>query len=371
MTAVDLPDSWYESVDIGKEPQLHAIVIGVGAYPHLKNVARRFGLQPLDSPAKSAVSIAAWLRDRYPELNKQRGLGSIELLTSSPSGASVEGAAQPSLHNIRKACKRWAMRSKAHKDNLAVFYFCGHGLYAGSHFLLADEFGNSETDNVWSEAIDFQQFASEAGKYGINRFVAFVDACAQLPADPSESIRGDTLLAATPPGEHSALNASYFAAEGGSLAYGLREDTSVYSGVIVSCLEGLAAVNCDSVWKIDAASLSSALLRVMRQKAHQNGMTFDPGQEIYDYDGSTLFEVQTPQVSVCIQHIGVDKKVADKTTIELTKGLAKFEVKASEPKPLRIHVPPGEYSVAAYTDASRVETNFLLVPPVFNGVKFV
>src|SRR5690348_1004793 len=119
--------------DASSQPRTHALLIGVGHYPYLPGggattTATTLGLGQLASPPISAVRLAHWLINEFN--NAQAPLGSVELLVSpAPGGAlppwPAEGA---TLANVRAAYKRWLARCDLNPGNLALFYYCGHGV---------------------------------------------------------------------------------------------------------------------------------------------------------------------------------------------------------------------------------------------------
>src|SRR4051794_38186136 len=76
-----------------KGPATHALVIGVGHYPHLpggaskKKVANPDGMGQLKSPPESARAVARWLIEEY---RSDRPLSSVALLTSEKVPAKLE-----------------------------------------------------------------------------------------------------------------------------------------------------------------------------------------------------------------------------------------------------------------------------------------
>jgi hypothetical protein len=93
-------------------------------------------------------------------MNQQAPLGSIELLLSPatinyelPDGGfkQVDAATTP---NIQAAFNNWYARANKSEKNVAVFYFCGHGLESDVTLLLLEDFG-SNPNNLWDHARDY------------------------------------------------------------------------------------------------------------------------------------------------------------------------------------------------------------------------
>src|SRR5579864_3225933 len=145
------------------QAQTHALVIGVGDYPHLPGgsqaqiapARQSYGLQSLDSPAWSAVEFAAWLTAHLQ--NRRAPLGTVDLLVSAPPGApaQLQGFDVPTMAGITTAFNAWEARCHKRADNVAVFYFCGHGFQREVMMLLPADFGNPAVGVVWNNIIDF------------------------------------------------------------------------------------------------------------------------------------------------------------------------------------------------------------------------
>ena len=124
-------------------PGTHALVIGVGKYRHLRGGEmprkQNLGLGQIKSPPISAMAFADWLLSEHQ--NPAAPAGSVELLLSPAqsyqlsSGQSIyiESA---TMANVEAAFFRWYEHCTAHNDNVAIFYFCGHGVKKTDLFLL-------------------------------------------------------------------------------------------------------------------------------------------------------------------------------------------------------------------------------------------
>jgi Caspase domain len=169
-------------------PAVHALVIGVGAYPYLAGGRHASPTAELDfpemrqltSPPRSALAFARQLmtggqgRWNLP-------LGSLDLLVScAPDDPFPEAADLPyrdaTIDNIRIAFESWAERSSAHPDSIAVLYFCGHGLQSGSHLLLASDF-NRFGASPFAQAFDFDLTRLALQQSGPRTQCFVIDAC--------------------------------------------------------------------------------------------------------------------------------------------------------------------------------------------------
>jgi len=172
-------------------PRTHALLIGVGKYPHLDGgeapVVDSDGMRQLSSPPVSARALATWLLTEYND--PQRPLGSLALLlreeqptpfvnprTRNPHDIDVATIAP--IGNIVTAVTEWYDRADSHVDNRLVFSFCGHGVSQGDDMALlaADIFADQH--NPLNGALDFaglMKGLKQRCKAGQRVF--FVDAC--------------------------------------------------------------------------------------------------------------------------------------------------------------------------------------------------
>src|SRR5207244_556533 len=165
------------------------LVIGVGDYPHLPGGSQdqtapahqSYGLQSLDSPAWSAVEFANWLKANLR--NRQAELGTIDLLVSAPLGAPgpLQGFDVPTMGEITKAFNDWAARCHKHVNNVAIFYFCGHGFQREVMMLLPADFGNPAVGNPWTNIIDFTTTHIGMIDCMANTQLYLLDACRETP----------------------------------------------------------------------------------------------------------------------------------------------------------------------------------------------
>ena len=194
--------------ELDNEPRTHAIVIGVGDYVHLPeiafdstNIKNTFGLTKLSSPPISAINFAHWLmgskhvdgvEKSWGLQNQNAPLGTVELLTTAPQfetrtcSLTIE---QPNISNIESAFHRWFQRGNTNKNNVALFYFCGHGVQKSDkdHLLLASDFGNSL--NPWQDSFNFTKTYQGMVECQASVQCFFIDAC----RDESSSIRNENI----------------------------------------------------------------------------------------------------------------------------------------------------------------------------------
>jgi hypothetical protein len=265
-------------------PQLHALLVGVGEYPHLVGGAeyetrpapKTFALPQLTSPPISAAAVADWLLSQHD--NPTTPLGSIELLLSpdsyspEPNAAARIGLAAgakvrvpwASFDQIAQAAQRWYDRLDSNPLNIGVFYFCGHGLESGDRYLLAADFGSNPKD--WTHGIiNFNQTHTNMETCTAETQCYLLDACRDKPTELVDEARRFTVgkpLIGSSAGASRLRNAPYLhAAAPGDSAAGPANAKSYFAEALIDCLNGMGArPPVGGFAPVDLVSLGQALL---------------------------------------------------------------------------------------------------------------
>jgi hypothetical protein len=258
------------------QAQTHALVIGVGDYPHLPGgsqaqiapARQSYGLQSLDSPAWSAVEFAAWLTAHLQ--NRRAPLGTVDLLVSAPPGAPAQlhGFDVPTMAGITTAFNAWEARCHKRADNVAVFYFCGHGFQREVMMLLPADFGNPAVGVVWNNIIDFTSTQIGLIDCMANTQLYLVDACRETPVLLLRDLHGHaTALKTTATLQYPTRNAPVFqSATTGTRAHGEPGKVSYFTSAIIECLKSTGARGMNgSRWAVSTNSLGVALQEYMKR----------------------------------------------------------------------------------------------------------
>lgn len=180
---------------------IHALVIGVGEYTHLEGGTGKMiddpvqygNLGQLTSPQRSALAFAKFLRDSAHD-HWKAPLGTIDVLVS-PTPTAQEQATlpmallDPTIDNIQAAFDRWTTLCAGNHDNVAIWYFCGHGLQSNEQILLASDFGKFPS-NHFRGAFAFESTRSGFLQCLPNTQCFFVDACRDVTPGVVENIGG-------------------------------------------------------------------------------------------------------------------------------------------------------------------------------------
>lgn len=259
------------------QPATHAIVIGVGDYPHLiggsgTRTDSHDGMKQLTSPPVSARAFANWLLHEFH--NPDAPLGSVQLLLSEqvPRLFDLPGGTQAdiglaNLDNIKKAVTAWRRRADLHLDNMTIFYFCGHGISEGnSMVLLPSDFGSE--DNAFAHSIDFLNVYNAMEQYQAQKQVFFVDAC-RASSDSLHGNRGVNILQDRPRGaDGTRIGPVYYATLKDELAYGQTHEASYFTTALLDCLSHFGADDQEGDWRTSNFGLAEALDHVMDQFIH-------------------------------------------------------------------------------------------------------
>jgi hypothetical protein len=178
----------YTSQEAARDPRAvgtHVLIVGVGEYPSLlggdptRSLDDPMSLKQLSSPPESAKALASWFLGRQGGAspapagfhNPGAPLVTVEMLLSPgqtytrPDGTPVPVEAATRA-NIARRFDFWSERAAAHADNVAVFYFCGHGVMGANDYLLPADFGVVSRRNPWADAIDISETARAMRRLG-------------------------------------------------------------------------------------------------------------------------------------------------------------------------------------------------------------
>jgi hypothetical protein len=265
---------------IGDCPQTHVLIIGIGGYPWLKDglkwsPGQNVFFASMGQLSSAPVSAAAFyktvidLHEGGESKQDQwiRPLGSIELLISDVPGThpilpslEYDGA---TWENIYEAYRQWKKRCDSHPDNVAIFYFCGHGLEKANQYLLAEDFGKLE-GNPWRHAINIDQTRRAFHGCKAETQVFFIDACRLVALD---FLDRDIDIAALDHAEHLGQDCKYNltqkAAAHNESAFGRVNTASIYTSALIKVLRGQAASVADEEWVIETRDISGRIHELM------------------------------------------------------------------------------------------------------------
>lgn len=274
-------------------PGTHGLLLGVGTYPFLKEgsapEAERFKLHmnmgQLSSPPRSVEALARWFLDAEGGFhNPERPLRSLQVLCSAvppvalpgPGGAAtvIAGARRAAVH---QAILDWKARAGRHEENLAIFYFCGHGLSFGEiqNALLLEDFGANHADPM-ADAIAFDELRLGLMRHSAARYqVHFIDACRTLPTREFTDQYGDTstgeAVVAGGLGRQmrDKIAPVFFATGLAAAAYGLPDQASLFTQGLLRCLRGVGSRDADDHWDVTVPAVAEGINKCVESLAFQ------------------------------------------------------------------------------------------------------
>lgn len=251
--------------DSFNEPGTHALLIGVGRYPFLHGgeqgeaarLPHYMKMGQLSSPPHSLKAFADWLSDtQHGFLNDERPLRSLQMLCSGATpfswglpGQPEVAIARTDMANVRKAIIDWKARAGRNPENMALFYFCDHGLQlsASESSLLMEDFGSDHADPM-QHAIAFASMhlglqAQCAAKHQVH----FVDACRSHPTEAfldaygADSSGQRVITGALSSAIRQRLSPVLFATGLLSAAYGQPGQSSIFMQGMLKCFRGVGS----------------------------------------------------------------------------------------------------------------------------------
>lgn len=367
------------AADIVDQPRLHAIVIGVANYPHLNGGAGPPAADPLNlgqvtTPRYTALEIVRWLMEDYRNAGKP--LGSVELVLS-PSEPVKNSAGTPvdvetaTFENIDKAFTRWVARCSANKDNIAFFYFCGHGLAKDEQFILPEDFKSPAILDTWRNCINFDATRVGMRSCKAQTQVFFVDACRETPFGmlTDVDVEGRKLISSSV-GDSVKCSATYYATTEGKQAFGPEKEVTYFGRAVVHCFKGLAASNSGGKWAVDTYSLAKSLGEVMRHYAEIYSEPLDCNPNVVG-----LGKIHEPPKGMVIARIKCSTDEATAAAeIEMRRLGVSHKAGIKDKKPLIKEVEPGDWEIIVRFPegefAAPPPMNLTLSPALFEGVEF-
>jgi hypothetical protein len=345
-------------------PATHALIIGVGHYPHLpgggkKRIANPDGMGQLTSPPESARQVARWLIEKY--VSPTRPLGSVALLTSEKAPSKFVFQAQgktksktPELATmpaVEQAILEWHARCNTNPDHLLLFYFCGHGIAAGTELaLLMSDFG-AKAKKPLDGALDFRRFHASMDECAARHQCYFIDACrvgSEL-LKRNEGYAGNPVIqwtgAGANPNGQLRCGPIFYSTLANAAAYAKAGKVSIFTQALLDSLGGAGSTDSTGPWEVKTMRLTEALDYLMLQASRALKM---PQAQIPSLGGTfaqfTLNTLASPAVPVFVQ---VEPPEALALASLRCEGEAMKKTRPPKPEPWQLSVTAGKYSFFA------------------------
>lgn len=366
-------------------PALHALVVGVSDYPHLPGGSdprgHGYGMRQLTATASTAAAVLAHLDAIADRLALP--IGSRRVLLS-PSPAELErdpslGAGVPATReNLREAALAWREECASDPENIALFYFAGHGVQRTRKdwALLLHDF-NDQPGNPLYNAVDVNDlFSGMAPTVDDHPRMArtqlwFVDACRGFPKDFDrfETLQASTVFGTGLSDADNRCAPVYCGALPGKSAYAIVGEQTIFGRALIECLgdTGSEQPLGSSQWVVSVGSLLRAMQAVVKDINQQEGSD----QEVWDGG-------QTPRPDTVLVRLGCVPKVPVRLELVPAAGnvVLRFERRSDgspvtvpiplHPNPFADRWPAGVYTVEAQPPVhSELDGELLVRPPRF------
>jgi hypothetical protein len=363
-------------------PVTHALVIGVSKYAHLpggggKKFPNHGGMGQLSSPAHSARAFAKWLLEEYNHPDKP--LGSVSLLisesTSKPFQFTIGGKKKTvkperaTMKFVKPAVKGWRLLGDQNPQNLLLFYFCGHGIAAGSDLaLLLEDFGEDPLAPL-DGAIDFRRLNMNMDECVAREHCYFIDAC-RVGSDmliKNSGFAGQPIIQNSGlPGNHAELRKApvFFSTLAGQLAFAQKGEPSIFAKALLQSLKGLGSGDEDGPWRVKTTRIHDALHYLMQEESVRLKLN---QAQIPMSDGLTqIFMNIVPDPQDIPVMVIIDPAEANmKATLKCENSKVHLKRKPSK-LPWRLNLPVGDYDFKAEFKTAEYkpnQTNQRIKPP--------
>ncbi|WP_339430486.1 caspase family protein [Pseudomonas sp. EA_65y_Pfl2_P78] len=358
-------------------PGTHVFIIGVGDYPYLKDGSGRTSpdhreMGQLTSPPVSAMAMLNWVDTTL--YNPDAPLKSIEVLISQVGQAEytdADGLSQQidpaTWGNYEASVQAWKTRASSDPKNVAIFYFCGHGLGNGVNtYLLTEDAGH--TANLLRDAFQVNALRLSMRDCRALNQLYLIDACRTLdlavvldPNDISQSgLQRPTVLTV-----FKGTNPVLYAAQMDKQAYGAPGQVSIFTAALLDGLNRCAVFRVNNQrWAVAPLQLQQAIAAIMDESTDGPACPADGLSGI----GFPIHVLKTvPEVLIHVRLNNED--VHHSAEISYTSTSLR-KVRPDLSHPWRTFVPHGQCSVAALfqpeTKLTSEPQDIFLVPPFQN-----
>jgi hypothetical protein len=351
---------------LGNAPTTHVFAVGVGAYPHLidgtaKLAAKPLGLSQLTSPPHSAKAVLEWFlaamdpRSISGFQNATVPLGTVEALVSAANDTSVKTPAgevvlaRATRDNVQEAFDLWLERVRANDTNIGVFYFCGHGISAAQHYLLADDFGRNK-NAPWNNAFDVSTTIRAIERYVKGSVYFFIDACREVSKDVALTLGANpAALQALDLSKPVVRTSSTLIEATGEtrLAFGTEGKVSRFTQALLKALSGYCGIKQagSQTWNVDGESLAPAIRQIL-ERENKDASRRQVSDQLISGSPAPLVRLPTiPQVMVELDLSPEAKRKHSRLYMRSAKGALHQQLGANGP--MSTTVPRGMYCIGA------------------------
>lgn len=359
----------------------HAIVIGVGDYPHLNGGSGNKtnlhgGLKQLSSPAESARAFTDWLLTEFN--NPAKPLATVSLLISDtddtteyhhPKLAVPVIVEKANIGNVKKAVREWKAYGDKNEDNLVMFFFCGHGVARGLDWLtlLLSDYGESD-DIPMEGALDFTAFRRGMAQCKASEQCYFIDSCRKTSDIATRTTETGTSIvqdSQNRPDSYADLKyAVFYSTLGGEAAYGRKNKPSYYTEELIKGLNGTGSNNRngDGKWRVSTSELNMAIhwgLSLLGEKIKV------PMSTLVQFEFHELLHEPVVPVTIYCEP-RTDNRLA---TFSCNQNEHTVETRGPDETDWLVDIPHGRYDFLAQIDARKGERKDESIMPPYREIK--
>jgi hypothetical protein len=206
------------------------------------------------------------------------------------------------MANVKEAFNRWQERSNSNPENVALFYFCGHGMMRVGLILLLSDFA-ADTNDPFDTAINFSETYRGMARCAARTQCYFLDCCAQTTSATSRQLSdpGRVFLIAEFGDLHTGDAPQFLATAPTHSAYGMSGGVTIFTAELLDCLERKGSIRqSGGKWAVTIARLSEALGRA-RQAESRGEAPQIHGIDGYHNGASILHELScAPEIDVIL-----------------------------------------------------------------------
>lgn len=353
---------------------VHALIVGVGAYPHLRDgtspVGDPWDMGQLTSTASSAYKVYEWLLKADSEGRLLAPLATCRVLLSpSPAEARLAGVGSAaSVQNLAKEATAWRDDCKTSRDNVAFLYFAGHGVQRTTEdaVLCLEEFREPGFGTLFHSVSLANIVGGMAPAPGFEDIARsqfyFVDACRVRPDKFSEFERMgttdvfDVALAA----KDDRCSPIFYAAISNQPALADASSQTLFSRAILDCLDGEAgdSLGEDSntglaQWGITVNSLNEQLSSYkidQLNREFQAQQTYAPGGQFRP--GTICRLAAAPTVHFEVEMTPAAASQSCRLVLSQTNGPVYQVSPPMNPHPHQVDLPAGIYHLEITFDSA-------------------
>lgn len=263
-------------------PGTHVFIVGVGTYPHFPGHTAETPEGQIDSAANGALEIAGWFMKRFE--NPDAPLQTVRLLLSGEDQAAQAaerykiGIEPATFLNVKAEYVAWMNDLASTEDNVAVFYFAGHGFGTEEMQCLLLEDYNQDPDSPTDGALNYNNLVQSVRvNRKLNHGWFFVDACRQANLeDVARNEWGRKLNTKMTPlgGPTSCLQ--LFSAAPGEEALGEEGKVTFFAAALAEALEKNGyARGAHGGWVVQIGTLQTAVAINLKRTCSDAGVPED------------------------------------------------------------------------------------------------